>query len=331
MRARFLGRISAVGFSATVERTDGGHASGPHTLSLPDGEYYLIGQGIGVVSGASSGTTITMAAGHPFAVGDRVSVYDVSGSAYLLDSSEINSISATSIRISDSVSVAIGDLVCAAPDLLGQLEMLSYAADPTELAGILSWDLTSEGVAEVSTSSAVATVFVNPDADIDAILYTTSATVSLGSPLSGTREARYAWYPGYTAQDELPRWLPQRSQTVSDSGRVETHHYSTRERVEIRQLHSGSPWGSSYDEWTALESWWTDVVAPGRPVRWYRDSSELDPYAAVSEPSGYRVGTIVSPTIREPRPKSPGYYGLWEETWVLEIFSPAVTEEGPGA
>jgi len=336
MSQKLLGRIRLVDQQITVERTDATDPSGPHTIDIPNGEYFVLGRGFGRVTVGGTGTSITLASGHGLEVGDVVAVRDVSGGVWTTTTATVTASTALSVKLDGSITVQVNDIIVVAADLLGVILAVSIEPDVGAMA-YLGAEVSSAGIVSFTSSNASAEYEITFDtSELQSILRfeddltaANSTLITSAASQAGDRMCGYTMFLSRVLVEELPVSLPQKSVSIADSNRVETHHYATRTQLQAEVVYEGGPHASNWEEYHAVDDFWDDVIGPGRPIRLYRSVDENQAWVRITNPDGYRTWVCVGPKNHSPPPLKARWYYFWKEAWTLQLHTVASGDEGP--
>lgn len=293
---KMIGRVDTVDQDFIIERT-GSTTSGPHTINVDDGAWYLVGRDVADVTSGTSGTTINVSSGHDYEAGDVVDVWDVSADASL-GTRTVESVTATTIVVDSAITVATGDLVYEDGDLLGHLTARCVSQDTTNLAEV-RWTIDSDGLVTITLGEASDSLVVtwddagsNTATEIrDWLRFTdddTSTTATGTAGETATRVAYGSYYPSKSIRSDLEMLQGVASQASSDTGLLDTVTLATVDRVMLSLRYQGPPRASTWNEYETLRDFWTDVVNEGVEFRYYPDTSTtLAPYSRVTNPYGW--------------------------------------------
>lgn len=324
---KFTGRLTVDTQSVTVERVDAGASGNPAaSVSLANGDYYILGRTAGIVNGAQTDTDITVDAGHDLVVGDVVTVYDVSGDTALATARTITASSATEVSISGAaVTVATGDRIYVEADLLSEL-FAKMSGEHNGDFGTLYASIDSTGIVTLATTGTVEIDLQWDTDDLQTWLrYSTDLDTAESATIDATaqqaeRTHAFGFYPSKLNIEDKPSTRAQRSISVATDGTQETIYLAKQERLLLTVRYNGGPRSYTWREIHAFDDFWSRAVQ-GIPFRYYASSSQERPYQVKVYPYGWKTYTLESPETWEPREITAGWYEHFQENLVLLTYT----------
>lgn len=312
---------------------------------IPAGSYYILGQAPAVTSGANSDGVIGVVASPPHGLmpGDRLTVFRA-GEVVARGLTCLPGTTATQIH-HDGGSISVGDwgTVYAERDLLSTIWGRVCADEDLHQGFEIRVDR-STGVVrvtllatEVWPSPTATIIWSGTDINGELVrewlrLSGVETELSL-TPVYGSRAAAGVYAPRKPPSRDRP--ILQTLSSVSDpstGGAQDVVFGATHRLCTIGLKFEGGPRASTWIEYHALEDLYRRM-AQGAPVRWYRDSTVLTPFAPVENPFGWEEWVFDGPAPNwEPAEEFAGWVGrlrlewLWRE-YVEDVgaWTPATT------
>lgn len=313
---RFLTRLPLTDCSFDVDFNSAGDVG----VTIPDGYYWCLGLHVPTkTTSASASVNVASGAEANFAIGDVVTVWDVSAGSALATDATVVSTSAGVVEIDTTVTTAIGDLLYHSNDLIGTLQARLQSADTSENSDSTSILFTS-GTVTFSTSSPTYVITWGADGTTlrDRLGFSGStATIDAGG--SGRAEADTPvvgdFYPSKATVDERVPEERRRDAYETDNGSLRVFNVAQVKRNLVR-VRFGGNWRTAATERTECLAFLNEAQQ-GYRVRYYPDVDVTDPWDESSTPWGYEEWILLGPTTSDPDRVIEGKTNLWEVT--LEI------------
>jgi hypothetical protein len=318
MASKLLGVLTTSSSQVTVERTDGGGASGPHLISLADGDWYMRAVAPGVIDSSSGSTnTVSVVAGHEIAVGHVIDVWDSNGGdAALASSRTVTASSATSITFDGAaIAVAISDLVFVSDDLLGYFRARIVAQDKTNL-GNFTISVSSAGLISMAMGSTRVLVVTWTTTDVrDWMRYTGTLTITGNSESEvNTRPHVGGVYLDKDVESDFRRIPPAASQSRAVGGQIETIYRAQFFERSLRFQAQGPPRATTETQVEAVKDFFATHASRGKRFLYFPDASVDTAYVRVTNPRGYDELVAIGDLSYREEPIAPGFAGYLRYT-----------------
>lgn len=321
--SKFVGWLPIVSQSFDIERTDGGGASGPHSISLTDGKYLLEGRPVAIVTSSTGSPTVGVSGGHDFEEGESVSIWDESADS-LFGTYTVDAATSTTLTMNTGVSASANDIIFKTGDLIGRINARVKAQDYANLSGFDLEISNSNGRLSLTPSSET---FLMSSITADLIEYLRTAangnlSASAASPYEGSRAVAFSFYPSKALVDNrmLKRKIVSRA-LVAANGSQEILSGDEHRLQQIGLRFLGFEREDSYNEFHAIEDFW-GYATDGKHFRWWPDKTVNSPYAQVSNPWGYEDWTFEgNPPFALEEPIA-GTFDIFDERIVIRQYVP---------
>lgn len=313
---RFEALVPVANFEHTVD-----FGGGSQAVSLTSARYFFLASH-GRITSAATSATLTCSAGHGLVAGDVVTVWDISAAAALVTGAVVQSVTATTVVIDSSITVAVGDRVYAENDVLGLWESRLADADTANGSDNVRVAMsTTTGLVSMSMSTGTSTVTWGAGGTTfrDLARYSGSTLALSTSAQTGARAHFGGFYPSKAVVDERdPTRRIRQVYEGDDDQSVRIFSVAKKRRLLVRVRFLGTPRDTTWNERDDFEDF-VDHVAQGYPLRLYPDRTVFEAYVRNTTPYGYETWVTLRPDGFDPQELIRRQKEIWEETLELAL------------
>lgn len=288
-------------------------SAGDQTATLPAGVYAWFGIAPTKTGVTAASATVNVDSGSQFNAGDLVDVYDVSADAFLVQGAVVQSVTASTVVIDQSVTTAAGDVLYLSGDLCGTLEALLAATDvANDSSSFRVRPYTDATLADVYYQGGFTGVLTLDAYTADVLRLSTS--VSVGDASGGDTSERSvlgSFAPSKTILEDLPRKRRIGNTYVSDNGTFRRITIAQQVRHLLEVSYRGGPRAT---DWSEIHAWeaFLELVDQGYKFRLYRDTTTTTAaYAQKTNPYGWQEWHVENGGAFEPANPRGGIYDNW--------------------